>query len=625
MTRDPVTVRAEDTVRHAARLIAERRHNRLPVVDDDGQLPASSPGSTCSRRSPAERRRCPCARWRRVDLAAVERNAARLRERCRRARAVRGGQGRRLRPRRVPAARAALAGGAQWLAVATAAEAAELRAAGIDGADPGDGRAQRRGARGRARRPAPTSWPGPRRSSTAVRPAARAGRDRRACTSSSTPAWAGSARAARTRRSRSPRRSSTPAPGCELAGAMTHFATADEDPEFMAAQLARFAPFAATSCAGAPRRSSSTPPTAPRRCASPAAHFDLVRCGIALYGLDPFSEDPAATASSPRSSCARTWPRSSAPQPGRERRLRPALHRRARRPGSGRLPIGYGDGVRRGAQQRRRGADRRPPLPARRHREHGQHHRRPRPRAGAGAGRRPGDADRRRRRARQIPSRSSRRRLGHDQLRDRLRDLGPRAPRATTRRRAERERPAGGARRARRRRRLAGRRRAARRAARPARRATSTSPCRRSPRELAARRWRGSAGGYAFELSEGFGGWRVVARDRSWQLDLLPLGGGTIEADLAARDLTINALARAARRRRARSTRTAGSADLRRGRLRMVSPDAFAADPLRVLRLARLPASSASTSSRRPRRPRGRRRRAAARWRPSGCSPSSSC
>ena len=38
MTRDPVTVRAEDTIRDAARLIAERRHNRLPVVDDDGKL-----------------------------------------------------------------------------------------------------------------------------------------------------------------------------------------------------------------------------------------------------------------------------------------------------------------------------------------------------------------------------------------------------------------------------------------------------------------------------------------------------------------------------------------------------------------------------------------------------------
>src|SRR5581483_8888636 len=48
---------------------------------------------------------------------------------------------------------------------------------------------------------------------------------------------------------------------------------------------------------------------------------------------------------------------------------------------------------------------------------------------------------------------------------------------------------------------------------------------------------------FAFELSEGFGAWRVTARDRAWQIDLLPLGGATIEADLARRDLTINAIA----------------------------------------------------------------------------------
>ena len=38
MTRDPITARPDDTVRHAARLIAEHRHNRLPVVDADGKL-----------------------------------------------------------------------------------------------------------------------------------------------------------------------------------------------------------------------------------------------------------------------------------------------------------------------------------------------------------------------------------------------------------------------------------------------------------------------------------------------------------------------------------------------------------------------------------------------------------
>jgi CBS domain-containing protein len=34
MTRDPVTVEADDPVRKAGRLIADSGHNRLPVVDD---------------------------------------------------------------------------------------------------------------------------------------------------------------------------------------------------------------------------------------------------------------------------------------------------------------------------------------------------------------------------------------------------------------------------------------------------------------------------------------------------------------------------------------------------------------------------------------------------------------
>jgi CBS domain-containing protein len=38
MTADPTTVSPEDSVPDAARLIAEKRHNRLPVVDADGRL-----------------------------------------------------------------------------------------------------------------------------------------------------------------------------------------------------------------------------------------------------------------------------------------------------------------------------------------------------------------------------------------------------------------------------------------------------------------------------------------------------------------------------------------------------------------------------------------------------------
>jgi len=38
MTPDPLSVTPEDSVRDAARLIAEHKHNRLPVVDPDGRL-----------------------------------------------------------------------------------------------------------------------------------------------------------------------------------------------------------------------------------------------------------------------------------------------------------------------------------------------------------------------------------------------------------------------------------------------------------------------------------------------------------------------------------------------------------------------------------------------------------
>lgn len=38
MTPDPVTVRPDQPVEAAARIIAERRHNRLPVVEDGGKL-----------------------------------------------------------------------------------------------------------------------------------------------------------------------------------------------------------------------------------------------------------------------------------------------------------------------------------------------------------------------------------------------------------------------------------------------------------------------------------------------------------------------------------------------------------------------------------------------------------
>jgi putative nucleotidyltransferase with HDIG domain len=106
------------------------------------------------------------------------------------------------------------------------------------------------------------------------------------------------------------------------------------------------------------------------------------------------------------------------------------------------------------------------------------------------------------------------------------------------------------------------------------------------PRRLARALGRATQG-HVFALSEGFGAWRVVARDRRWQVDLLPLAGPTIESDLAQRDFTVNAIAEPVGGG-GHVDPFGGVSDLRRRRLRMVSRRAFVEDPLRTLRLARL-------------------------------------
>jgi poly(A) polymerase len=103
----------------------------------------------------------------------------------------------------------------------------------------------------------------------------------------------------------------------------------------------------------------------------------------------------------------------------------------------------------------------------------------------------------------------------------------------------------------------------------------------------AARALARAAGAHAFALSQAFGVWRVVAHDQRWQVDILPLVGGSIEADLAARDFTINAIA-APLGGGGYVDPFGGLTDLRARRLRAVSARAFAEDPLRTLRLARL-------------------------------------
>ena len=125
----------------------------------------------------------------------------------------------------------------------------------------------------------------------------------------------------------------------------------------------------------------------------PASHFDMVRCGVAIYGLDPFQGDPAAHGLEPALSL-HSWvaalrrfePGDSAGYGRRWRAAEPTW--------VATVPIGYGDGWRRGAHERLRRADRRPALPARGHREHGQRDRGAGRGPGRGGGRR-GGADRR--------------------------------------------------------------------------------------------------------------------------------------------------------------------------------------------------------------------------------------
>jgi putative nucleotidyltransferase with HDIG domain len=106
------------------------------------------------------------------------------------------------------------------------------------------------------------------------------------------------------------------------------------------------------------------------------------------------------------------------------------------------------------------------------------------------------------------------------------------------------------------------------------------------PRRL-ARAFARSTNAHVFRLSEGFGGWRIVARDHAWQVDVLPVAGKTIEEDLGHRDLTVNAIA-APLAGGDYVDPFGGREDLYARRLRMVHPGVFVEDPLRVLRVVRL-------------------------------------
>lgn len=107
------------------------------------------------------------------------------------------------------------------------------------------------------------------------------------------------------------------------------------------------------------------------------------------------------------------------------------------------------------------------------------------------------------------------------------------------------------------------------------------------PGETARTLARAAGRASSFALSEEFGAWRVVARDGAWQIDVEALRGGSLEADLALRDFTVNAIAETVSGGPLIDP-LGGLEDLAARRLRMAAPRAFADDPLRVLRLVRV-------------------------------------
>jgi alanine racemase len=227
-----------------------------------------------------------------VNLAAIERNAERVRARlrsgvalCAVVKANAYGHG------AVPAARAALAGGATQLAVVTAPEAAELRRGGVQApililgalGDEELGLAIESGA-------AIVVW-----NATLAQRAAAAARAHGTVVPVHVKLDSGLGRLGTRDRDEAVATAELVAqtPELRLAGLMTHFATADGDERFVAAQLAAFTPVVK-----AVRRLPGGEKLVVHAAASaailrfPEAQFDMVRAGIMLYGVDPMDVGP---------------------------------------------------------------------------------------------------------------------------------------------------------------------------------------------------------------------------------------------------------------------------------------------------------------------------------------------
>jgi alanine racemase len=133
------------------------------------------------------------------------------------------------------------------------------------------------------------------------------------------------------------------APWLELVGGMTHFATADEDLDFVAHQMAAFEPFAASLRRLAPQVVIHAANSA-ATLRAPDTRFDMVRCGVAIYGLDPMNEDPFAHRLEPALELSSYVAAVKAAAPGDS-----AGYGRkfvvSKETWIGTLPIGYADGV----------------------------------------------------------------------------------------------------------------------------------------------------------------------------------------------------------------------------------------------------------------------------------------
>jgi alanine racemase len=278
----------------------------------------------------------------RIDDGAIERNAARLAAAaapaalCAVVKADGYGHG------AEAAARAALAGGAAWLAVATADEAAALRAAGIEGCPllvMGALSPEELTVALRARADV-VAWREGFAAAVAAHPDGRGARVHvkldtgmgRLGTRDAAEATAVAEAVAA-------------APELTLAGAMTHFATSDDDPDFAREQLAAFLPWAralADRHPGIVLHAANSAATL----LIPESRLGLVRCGIALYGMDPCGVSPDPYGLEPalelRSYLAAVKPIAPGESAGYGRRFVAAAPTWI-----GTVPVGYADGVRR--------------------------------------------------------------------------------------------------------------------------------------------------------------------------------------------------------------------------------------------------------------------------------------